>query len=109
MEKEMQKNIFKKRILPETLSDEEIEALFEIAKGIILDRRYPFGYSDATEVPARYHLVQIDMAVELFNKSGAEGQLSHSENGISRTYQNAYVSNDLLKRIIPLANSSAES
>ena len=37
-------------------------------------------------------------------KMGAEGQLSHSENGISRTYAGASeLPNDILKEIVPLA------
>jgi hypothetical protein len=39
----------------------------------------------------------------MFNKRGAEGETAHSENGVSRTYQSANVSEDLLKEITPKA------
>lgn len=37
--------------------------------------------------------------VEVYAKAGAEGQLSHSENSVSRSYQTAWISNNLLSGI----------
>ena len=37
----------------------------------------------------------------MFAKRGAEGETAHSENGVSRTYASANVSEDLLKEITP--------
>ena len=51
---------------------------------------------------------QIQIAVELFSKRGAEGQTGHSENGISRSYESADVSPSLLKRITPLVGSVSQ-
>lgn len=43
------------------------------------------------------------MCVSSLSKMGAEGEKSHSENGISRTYgSDDDYPNDLLKQIIPL-------
>lgn len=95
------------RVRPETVTEEEAKMILEISKGIILNRRYPFGFDEGTVVEPKYHTLQVDIAVELFNKSGAEGEVVHNENGINRTYQSAYVSNDLLKRITPLASTIA--
>jgi hypothetical protein len=39
----------------------------------------------------------------MFNKRGAEGETSHSENGVSRTYSSASVSEELLREITPKA------
>ena len=36
--------------------------------------------------------------IDIYSKAGAEGQISHSENGISRTYKNSWISFDLLSR-----------
>ena len=33
--------------------------------------------------------------VEVYSKAGAEGQASHSENGISRAYEKTWISNSL--------------
>jgi hypothetical protein len=37
----------------------------------------------------------------MFNKRGAEGETAHSENGVSRSYSSASVSEELLREITP--------
>lgn len=77
-----------------------LEELLESAKEIILSRRFP--HSDwPDEVEPRYRGLQIRIALDLYNKRGAEGELAHSENGISRTYTAGWVSRDLLDEIVP--------
>ncbi len=92
-------------ISPDTASEELLETLILQAEGIVLEKRYPFGYPEGTTVEARFEHTQIDIAKELFSKMGAEGQTAHSENGISRTYEAADVSPSLLKRITPKCGS----
>lgn len=84
-------------------SDEEIlTAYIDQAADIVL--RYAYPYDDTqTEVPAKYLRVQADIAVYLVNKRGAEGQLTHTENGISRSYEDADIPRSLLRRIIPMS------
>jgi hypothetical protein len=79
--------------------------LVEQAEGIVLNRRYPFGIPEEAKVPAQYEHIQIQIAVGLFSKMGAEGQTEHAENGITRKYEAADVSPSLLGRIIPMAGS----
>jgi hypothetical protein len=86
--------------LTENASDEELEDLLESAKAVILSRRFPFG-EVPDEIENRYKDLQIRIAVEMYNKKGAEGQTSHSENGISRSFASASVSEDLLREITP--------
>ena len=43
------------------------------------------------------------IAIDLYNKRGAEGEKAHSENGVSRTYESSWVSQQLLDEIIPKA------
>ena len=93
---------FKKRIEPDTASDDLLSELLEQAGAIVLNRRFPFGYPVDTEVPSQYARLQIAIAIELFNKRGAEAQTAHSENGINRTYEAGDVSPSLLKQIIPM-------
>ena len=45
------------------------------------------------------------VAMELYSKLGAEGETAHSENGISRTYENGFVSSSLLKSVVPYVGS----
>ena len=90
------------RITGKDIRDEELEDILESAKAVILSRRYPFG-DFPEDIEPRYKDLQIRIAVEMFNKIGAEGQTSHSENGVSRTYSSASVSEELLREITPKA------
>ena len=88
--------------ITENVSDIELEDILESAKAVILSRRFPFG-EQPPEIEDRYKDLQIRIAVEMFNKRGAEGETAHSENGVSRSYASANVSEDLLKEITPKA------
>jgi hypothetical protein len=61
---------------------------------------YPYD-STVTEVPNRYETKQVEIAVYLYNKRGAEGQTAHNENGINRTYESADVPESLMRGITP--------
>ena len=78
-----------------------INAYLDIAAQKVLARAYPFDDS-VTEVPGRYKLLQCEIAAYLINKRGAEGQTAHSENGISRSYENGDVPESLLSAITPM-------
>lgn len=73
-------------IAPDTEDEIVLDGLLSLAASLILNRMYPFGYDDAKTVPLRYEQIQIQLAVELYTQRGAEGQTSHSENGISRSW-----------------------
>jgi hypothetical protein len=92
-------------ISPDTADDNLLSFLLSQAEGIVLNKRYPFGYPEGATVPTQYEHIQLQIAVELFSKMGAEGQTAHNENGINRTYESADVSPSLLKRIIPICGS----
>lgn len=92
-------------IAPETANTDLLELLIKQAESIILNRRYPYGIPVDATVPAHYEQVQIRIAVELYSKMGAEGQISHKENGIDRVWESADISPSLLKQIIPLCGS----
>ncbi len=92
-------------ISPDTADSELLSILIEQAEGIVLNRRYPFGAPEGATVPAMYEHIQLQIALELFSKMGAEGQTAHNENGISRAYEAADVSPSLLKRIVPVCGS----
>ena len=66
-----------------------------------MSRAYPYNRS-ITEVPEQYEHLQIDGAVYLLNKRGAEGEVTHNENGVSRTYQNADLPESMLNEIAPM-------
>lgn len=90
-----------KAMVGESDTEEVLLAYLNIAGRKILNRAYPFG-TDETEVPPRYEFLQCEIAAYLLNKRGAEGQLSHKENGIDRTYESADVPESLLGAITPM-------
>lgn len=73
--------------------DELLEFYLLNAQNIICNIR------NTETVETQFETIQIKIAVELFNKRGAEGQTSHQENGISRGYETADVSASLLSQI----------
>ena len=89
-------------ISPDTEADELLSSLLAQAEALVLNRMYPFGYTDGMVVPARYEQIQVQLAVELYTKRGAEGQSSHTENGTTRIWAGDSV---LLKRITPHVGS----
>ena len=66
-------------------------------------RNYPSSYTDEMKLDdMRNNIAKIAMAVvEIDAKDGAEGQLSHGESGISRTYYNGIMA---YKDVIGFAN-----
>ena len=83
-------------------SDEVLTSYLNIAGRKIINRAYPYD-DTVTEVPRRYGYLQCDIATYLLNKRGAEGQTSHSENGVSRGYESADVPESMLREVIPHA------
>ena len=78
-------------------------AYLTAAKSAILNRMYPFGIPNkVTDVPQRYESLQIDIAVVLYARQGAEGERSRVENGITRTFENAYIPEAMLGCITPM-------
>lgn len=65
-------------------ADEVVSAYLFIAEQKICKRLFP---ASVATLPDGYDALQIEAAVYLMNKRGAEGQTSHSENGISRAYE----------------------
>lgn len=73
----------------------------ESAKSAILSRRYPYG-EWPEELESRYLDLQFRCAMDLYNKIGAEGETSHSENGVSRGYESSWISESLLQEVTPV-------
>ena len=81
-------------------SDTVLNAYLTIAGQKILNRAYPYD-DTVTDVPRRYSYLQCEIAAYLLNKRGAEGETAHSENGISRSYENADVPDSMLQDVVP--------
>ena len=80
-----------------------LNTYLNLAGAKIVARRYPFA--PKKPVPPEFYNLQVEIAAYLLNKRGAEGQLAHSENGISRTYESASVPESMLKDVTPLVGT----
>jgi hypothetical protein len=83
-----------------TDSDETINAYLDIAASKVIKKAFPYR-TDVTEVPTMYESNQLEIAVYLLNKQGAEGETSHNENGVNRSYGSGSIPNSMLKDIVP--------
>lgn len=81
-------------------TDEVLSTYLVVAGKKIIDRAYPYD-DTVTEVPDKYDTLQCEIAAYLLNKRGAEGQTQHSENGITRSYENADIPASMLKVVTP--------
>ena len=89
------------RIAPDTDTYDVLEGVIRTSEALVLNRMHPFGYPRGTTVPYHYEEIQLQLALELYNQRGAEGQTSHSENGISRSWPEK---NRLLSMIMPMCS-----
>lgn len=77
-------------------------AYVPVARAAILALRNPFSkdpYGEAWE--PRYDMLLCEWVAELWARRGGEGEVSHSENGISRTWAASNVSPSLVRRVVP--------
>lgn len=88
-------------LIGESLTDTVADVYLSLAKDKIMARRFPFG-TDETAIPTEYEILQCELAERLYLRKGAEGEISHNENGINREYDSVNDS-DLLSRIVPFA------
>lgn len=80
--------------------DDILNVYLNFAGEKIIRKAYPFRY-DVVEVPKIYENLQLELAVVLYNKQGAEGQNYHSENGIHRAYEESTIGKSMLSLVTP--------
>lgn len=88
--------------MTEETDDGILSTYMLLAKNVVLNKAFPFG-KYPNEFPERYQTIQIEIAAYMLNKRGAEGEITHSENGVSRSYEDGDIPSSLLRRIIPNA------
>ena len=71
--------------MTEETDNEVLSTSPHFSKRVVLSRAYP--YSEEDTVPAKYDTVHVEIAAYMLNKRGAEGETAHSENGVSRSYE----------------------
>ena len=87
--------------LTDEVDKDVLSTYLSLAESIIIAKAYP--YEKEAELPAKYDSIHVEIAAYMINKRGAEGEVSHSENGVSRTYEDGDIPPSLLRRITPVA------
>ncbi len=90
--------------IPEATEADLLDIL-ESAKDAILSRCFTNVEQASEEEKAnmleRHKEKVVDAAVIIFNMRGVEGQISHSENGVSRSWEDCAGMKSILSRIVP--------
>lgn len=82
-------------------SDESLlAALLSVAEAKVLNRLYPFDDTKSV-IPMKYTQNVLEIATYLYNRRGSEGELSHNEGDISRSYASASVPEAMFDGIVP--------
>lgn len=82
----------------DTTTDEVANTYLAAAKQAVINIAFPFG--DGTEeMPEKYDYEQIEIALYMLNKRGAEGELLHIEAGTHRSFEVADIPTSLRARI----------
>lgn len=85
-------------------SKKQLAVYLRLAERKVLNRLYPFG-SDNEFVPEKYEYKVLEIAQYLYLRRGSEGETSHSENGVSRSYENADIPQSMLSEITPMVGA----
>lgn len=87
-------------IFDDVILDDEIDNAIEA-----VNERRNFIPSENKPFDDKYSNLIYKLALFSISKIGAEGETSHNENNIYRTYQGADYPSDLLNQIIPLVRT----
>lgn len=84
--------------IDDTDEDELLTLLLTQSGKKIVRAVYPYG-STNEDVPSRYSFLQVEVAERMYNQRGAEGETSHDENGVNRTYQS--IEDFIISNVVP--------
>ena len=83
------------------LTDAEVTPFLTVAESIILNRYDPFGNTEV--LPRKYEILQCRITNFMLVKQGAEGEIQHTENGVTCIYGQNDIPSDLMNEIVPKA------
>ncbi len=89
-------------IMTEEHDNSVLSTYLTLAQQIVYEKAFPFG-NFPEEMPTQYDGVHVEIAAYLINKRGAEGEIVHLENGVSRHWEDGSLPPSLLRRITPFA------
>lgn len=82
-------------------TDAVLSTYLNLAGRKIIAKAFPYKAETVTDVPVQYEYLQLEIAAYMLNKRGAEGQVTHTENGVQRQYEDADIPSSLLRAIVP--------
>ena len=85
-------------------TNEIVSALLAQAADAILEVMYPLSDGSDAAVPAKYSSLQCELAARYFARMGANGEVTHNENGINRSWGSPDDA-DLLRKVTPKAKT----
>ena len=84
-------------------TDEIVAVYLQLALNKMLERLFPYDSTKTvSDIPERYETIQCELAARLYLRRGGEGESSHEENGVNRTY-GSVADEDILSRLTPFA------
>jgi len=84
-------------------TDEVVAVYLHLACSAMIERLFPYdSEKGAEDMPERYDTIQCELAARYFLRRGGQGELSHEENGINRSYASVD-DDDILSRLTPFA------
>ena len=83
---------------------EYVQTYLDLAKAAVVSRIFPY-IPDETwdDVPVKHHMRTCEIAAYLVNKRGAEGEIQHTESGVSRQYASASIPEAMFEGMVPFA------
>ena len=88
------------------ISDDVVNTFFQLSKNAILLKRFPYLQDiSEKELPSIYDSLCVRLAVYMFNKQGAEGEISHTENGVSIKWENGDLPESMMSEVIPMSEA----
>lgn len=92
------------KTMTDETSDAVIAAYLSMASEAILNQMYQMwsALPENAVVPDRYEMTQCNLCVRYLARRGAEGEHTHNENGVNRTWETSE-DKDILCRITPIA------
>lgn len=89
-----------------TISDDVVNTFFQLSKNAILLKRFPYLQDvSEKELPSIYDSLCVRLAVYMYNKQGAEGEISHTENGVSIKWENGDLPESMMAEVIPMSEA----
>ena len=84
-------------------TDAIVGVYLQLACNKMLERLFPYDTAKTvSDIPERYETIQCELAARLYLRRGGEGETSHEENGVNRTY-GSVDDEDILSRLTPFA------